>query len=47
MINKNASRSYREYNLEEREQDISFGLIASHCSDKPQDIEEDVDDVKV
>ena len=46
MINKNASSSLLN-NLEEREQDISFGSIASYCSDKPQDIEEDVDDVKV
>ena len=33
-------------NLEEGQQDV-LCLIASDCSDKPQDIEEDVDDVKV
>ena len=33
------------HNLEN--EGIVFYLIASDCSDKPQDIEEDVDDVQV
>ena len=45
MLNKNASSSLMD-NLEKREQDVLCS-IASDCSDKPQDIEEDVDDVKV